>query len=262
MVNVMRTNVSRVEIPAYLVVKHSSLRAGLFSCSQQGFNIAMGPLLKLRRAVSSRLSGLDPQAVGWEVPPLIRADWVESGIWRDPADEQWCTEQPAGHVLTPRPVLHLVNRLRHHPVDHGTWLLSGACVRNEDPQETLPLLRQRAFTMLEYVRIAGVNDESEWRAGILNALWDLLIDLDLPVGMVELPADGQHGSGGTAILLHLPEVPPVSLARAWRLPTELLAAYQLDGRYMDVVGCGVERLCLGILSRWGLEAKLWPIVDS
>lgn len=261
MADVLRAHQSAVEIPAYLPVKYAAIKAGLFSCSQQGFNIAMGPLARLQRRIADRLSGLVPAAVPWDIPLLIRADWIEPGVWRDPHPGQWCTEQPAGHVLTPQPLMHLLNRLRHHPASDGTWRLTGHCIRNEDPDTTLPLLRQRSFTMVEFVRLANGMAVEQWAEALVDSCWHLAAGLDLPVELIELPADGAAGSGGQAIRLKLPEVEPVSLLRSWRAGPDLLGAYRLGGKQAAVIGCGVERLSLGILARWGLEETAWPDLE-
>ena len=245
------------EAPEYLPLKRRMIGAGLFGCSQRGFNIAMGPLVGLRRRVEDALARIDPDALAWEVPTLIRSDWVHWKAWQDPAEDEWCFEQPGGNVLTPRPLLHLANRLSHHPVPEGTWLLSGDCFRNEDPDRTLPLLRQRSFRMLELVHLQDPAGNGDWPRRVLDHLWELFVKLDLPVTMVEVPATGR-GHPDIEVRLQLRAAEQVSLVRSWELPMPLREAYRLGDRRIWTIGAGPERICLGIMARWGVDTSDWP----
>jgi len=220
----------------------------------------MGALVGLQAGLTRVIGGLDTEAQPWEVPPLIRADWVHWKVWADPPEADWCFEQPGGNILTPRPLLHLVNRLRHHPVDEGTFLLSGSCTRNEDPDATLPLLRQRTFRMLEFSRVDSANADASWSREMLDRLWAKLTGLDLPVQMVEIPG-GDGTAPGIVIRLQLKAAEQVSLARSFELPAELLKAYKLEGRRIWTIGIGPERCSLGVLARWGVGAEDWPVVN-
>jgi|GEM_PF-2926048 len=227
------------------------MSAGLLSCSQQGFVISMGPLVGLRAALAGWLGGLEEADDRWEVPALIREDWVPRDVWREPPEEAWCREQPGGHLLTPRPLFHLLNRLRHHPVEGGTWLLSGTCTRHE--QGTLPLLRQRSFTMLEFVALAPQKALSVWMGGLMERLWEQAVAWDLPVDL-SATSDGRRGMD---LRLRLEDEPPLHLARGWELRPEIAAAYRLGDQAVAVVGCGIERWCLAVLARHGVQESDW-----
>lgn len=211
----------------------------------------MGPLAGLRTALAGRLAGLEQVDERWEVPPLIRSDWVPRGVWRDPPEDMWCSEHPGGHLLTPRPLFHLLNRLRHHPVDGGAWLLSGQCTRDE--RDTLPLMRQRAFAMLEFAALAPQKALEVWMAGVLERLWERAVDWDLPVDL----SATDDGQAGMDLRLRLTDEPPLKIARGWEVPPEVTAAYGLAGQRLAVVGCGIERWCLAVLARHGMDETSW-----
>lgn len=249
--NPPRRHACSVKVPQYLPVKRAMISAGLLSCSEQGFVVAMGPLVELRAALTDWLARLEEVDERWEVPALIRADWVPRGVWREPAEDLWCSEQPGGHLLTPRPLFHLLNRLRHHPVEGGAWLLGGQCTRDE--RDTLPMLRQRVFTMMEYVVLAPQKALSIWLAGLLERLWEQAVAWDLPV---DLSATDDRCSG-MDLRLRLTDEQPLRLARGWELPVDVSSAYGLQDQRLAIVGCGIERWCLAILARHGVEADSW-----
>ncbi|MBN2083322.1 hypothetical protein JW859_14085 [bacterium] len=275
-----------VPIPEYLPIKREFMRAGLVSCSQQGFNIAFGPLTGLREGLATWMKSLEPADERWLVPALIRRDWVEYGIWNDPPAEMWCTEQPGGHLLTPRPLFHLLNRLRHHPSEGAVWLLEGQCTRNEDAEETLPLKLQRSFYMFEYIAQAPEGALNVWMGELFDRLWHQAVAWDLPVdrsaAQVQEDADRhtklseedaqrlalgwrlpvgspvKAGAAGMDLRLRLGDGEAVRLARGWLVPEELTRVYGLGQQRMAAVSCGLERWCLAILARYGANANLWP----
>jgi hypothetical protein len=165
-------------VKPYLELKRAMLGAGLLSCSQAGFNIAMGALPSLQDGLSSLITRLFDAAEHWVVPPLIRADWIPAGAWDNPAAEQWVHAAPVGHVLTPQPAMHLLNRLRHHPAP-GTYGLSGWCARQES--DTLPLLRQVTFLMHERVHVELQAGAQLTGHSAFDRLYGAAMQLDLPV---------------------------------------------------------------------------------
>jgi hypothetical protein len=249
-----RRHASSVEIPNYISLKRAFIRANLLSCSQQGFNIAMGPLLGLRRSLVAWLESVESADELWETPPLIRNDWVPRGVWRDPPEDLWCRESPSGHLLTPRPLFHLLNRLRHHPRDGGVWIMHGQCTRDEDTQLTLPLKHQRSFTMLEFVALAPEGALGVWMGELMEKLWTQAVAWDLPVDLSAI----ENGTAGMDLRLRMPEMEPLRLARAWQIPPDVLGAYSIQGGQMAAVGCGVERWCLALLARHGVDSGSWP----
>jgi hypothetical protein len=249
------------EIGSYQELKKSILKAGLLSCSEQGFNILRGPLAELAWALATHLGDLCEGTERWTTPLLLRRDWVIADAWHDPPPEQWCTEQPGGHLLAPRPLMHLLNRLRRHPQQSGAWLLSGPCVRNE--QGTLPLYRQRAFTILEYAWLGEPHTVGHCQADVWDCVWELARGWDLPVDQVAgddtLRASAADYAAEWSLRLLLPDLDAVPLARATVLPLELCAAYGLAPQVVTTLGLGVERWCLAILARYGVEPAKWPI---
>jgi hypothetical protein len=257
-------------ITPYIGTKHQLFGAGMLSCSQVGFNIAIGPLARLHRRVQRMLARLQPEAEPWLTPPLLRADWAERGVWRRPPEEQWCREEPGGHLLTPRPLLHLLNRLRHHPVEQGAWRLNGGCVRHE--QDTLPFYRQRCFSMVEHAWAGREEQVLHDCSRVLMALWKQAETWDLPVELnaaVDPLADAEPDANFAAagwpaavyplsIMLRLPEMPLLSLATAELIAPEVRAAYKLEGVHLASLGAGVERWCLALLVRYGVDPERWP----
>jgi len=248
-----RQHRSATGIPEYLPVKRACLGQGLFSCSQQGFNIAMGSLPGLRRRLGHWLAALDSNAEHWDVPHLIRRDWVARDVWRSPVEEQWCSEQPGGHLLTPRPLFHLLNRLKHHPLSGGVWLLRGECTRVEDPKRTLPLLLQRSFTMVEIAALALPQALGIWREGLVEQFWEQAVAWDLPVELDAGP------DGAVSLCLVLAEEGHASLTRCWDVDESVMAAYGMADQQMAVLSSGLERWCLAILARHGPDAAQWPV---
>ena len=245
---------SFAEIAAYEPLKRAFLRAGLLSCSEQGFNITMGPLTGLRRNLVRWLESIESADELWEVPPLIRNDWVPRGVWRDPPEALWCQEAPSGHLLTPRPLFHLLNRLRHHPRDGGVWIISGQCTRDEDARQTLPLKHQRAFTMVEFVALAPAGALGVWMGELMEKLWNQAVAWDLPVDL----SATEDGTAGMDLRLRMPEMEPLRLARGWQVPADVLAAYKIEGLRIAAIGCGIDRWCLAMLARHGVDPAAWP----
>ncbi len=235
----------------YIKYKRAIMSAGLLSCSQVGFNIAMGPLAELKRKVAQWLCSLNPAAEAWETPSLIRRDWVETSVWDNPAENQWCYAQPSGHLLTPRPLMHLVNRLRHHPVERGEFVLHGQCFRQEE--DTLPLLKQIAFEAVEHVVVSRDSEQGRATEMVCEKLVSQAQSWGLPVVVDE------HANGvGADLTLVLPDTPEVSLVRVHTAPANLLEAYKMAGYNVVTVGIGVERMCLAIVARFGVDPGEWP----
>jgi hypothetical protein len=242
----------------------------MLCCSQAGFNIAIGPLVRLHNRMQRLLARLQSGAEPWLTPALLRADWAERGVWLRPPEEQWCREEPGGHLLTPRPLLHLLNRLRHHPVEQGAWRLKGGCVRHE--QDTLPLYRQRSFSMVEHAWAGTEEHVLRECSRVLMALWQQAEGWDLPVELnavvdplVGAEPSADYASAGwpaeaypLSIMLRLPDMPLLSLATAELVIPEVRAAYNLDGLPLASLGAGVERWCLALLVRYGAEPERWP----
>lgn len=253
-----RRHASSAEISAYEPLKRAFLRADLLSCSEQGFHITFGPLIDLRRRLVHWLESIECADETWEVPPLIRNDWVPRGVWRDPPEKLWCQESPSGHLLTPRPLFHLLNRLRHHPRDGGVWILSGLCTRDEDPSQTLPLKHQRSFTMVEFAALAPMGALGVWMGELMEKLWNQAVAWDLPVDL----SATENSPAGMDLRLRMPEMEPLRLARAWQLPPDVLSAYKIEGLQLAAVGCGIDRWCLAVLARHGVEPSQWPVIGS
>jgi len=230
------------------------LERGLLSCSQAGFNIAMGPLTGLRRALSGLFARAFAAGEEWEVPVLLREDWIPAQAWGDPAESCWVRSAPLGHVLTPEPSMHLFNRLRHHRAT-GVFHLSGWCTRQE--VDTLPLLRQVSFFVHERVQVAEAGKAGPSGPLVFAKLVAIALELDLPVREEKL--DSQTGA---RICLALPETPDVPLTTFRDVAPELLRAYGLDWAVADTVSCGLERWCLAIIARYGVDASNWPAVGG
>lgn len=257
--NVVRRHRPDVQISPYIELKHTLLIRGLLSCSQTGFHVAFDTLAELRERVRAWLAQREPAAARWDVPPLIRRDWVPENVWTDPPEAQWCREEPGGHLLTPVPLMHLLNYQRHHPVSEGTWRLAGVCVRDEAAEEMMPLLRQRTFTMLQYVRLVRGGGPRQWREELVGQLWAQAASWDLPV---ELATSAPDAPSEAAICLALPETPRVALSRAVDVPVALLAAYGLGEVNVSTLGSGVERWCLALLARHGGDPANWPLPSA
>jgi len=253
-----RRHTCSAEVSAYEPLKRAFLRDNLLSCSEQGFNIMIGPLIELYRGLINWLESAESVDERWAVPAMIRNDWVPRGVWNDPPEELWCNEAPAGHMLTPRPLFHLLNRLRHHPVDGGIWVLSGVCTRDESSQATLPLKHQRSFTMVEHAALAPHGALGVWMGEMMEQLYSQAVAWDLPVDL----SATENGDSHMDLRLRLPQMEPVRLARAWQIPAEVLAAYKVDDQQLAAVGCGVERWCLAILARYGTDARNWPQITD
>lgn len=256
--NEPRRHASSAEVTPYEPLKRSLLRDNLLSCSEQGFNILMEPLIGLRRGLTAWLEGVESADAYWEVPALIRNDWVVRNVWQDPPEELWCQESPSGHLLTPRPLFHLLNRLRHHPADGGIWVLTGTCTRDENSRLTLPLKHQRSFTMVEYAALAPGGALGVWMGELMERLYAQAVAWDLPVDLSA--TDG--GESGMDLRLRLPQLEPLRLSRAWQVPAKVLAAYGLEGLHLAAVGSGVERWCLAVLARYGTHAAQWPRIGE
>jgi hypothetical protein len=256
--NQPRRHTSSAEISPYLPLKRALLRENLLSCSEQGFNILMGPLVELHRRLGAWLEGVESADEHWEVPALIRNDWVVRNVWQDPPEQLWCQESPSGHLLTPRPLFHLLNRLRHHPADGGIWVLTGNCTRDESAQSTLPLKHQRSFTMVEYAALAPGGALGVWMGELMEKLFAQAVAWDLPVDLSA--TDG--GESGIDLRLRLPQLEPLRLSRAWLVPDKVLKAYELKGLRIAAVGSGVERWCLAILARYGTHSDHWPLLSE
>ena len=237
-------------LPAYIEIKRAVIAAGLLSCSQAGFNIMLGPLAGLFEALKRHLCRLDPQASLWIVPPLLRPDWLPQGPLPPPGREQWCHEKPGGFLLTPRPLMHLLGRMRWHPEESGGWVLSGQCARQET--DTLPLRRQRVFSVAEYV---WLGDE-EWTYARLAATAERLLrlcqDWRLPV---EMKAEDDDQS----ILLALPDTEPLKLMHATRISPAELSSYGIEERAVLTLSCGIERFMLAFLAAQGIEPRKWQV---
>lgn len=252
-------NIARAEVAEYLPVKRRMISAGLLSCSQQGFNLAIGPLAELRCRLMDWVLALLPGAERWEVPPLIRSDWVERGVWDDPPESEWCREEPGANLLTPRPLMHLANRLRHHPVDFGQWVLNGVAVRHEDPEATLPLLRQRAFMVQELAAVSTKPEKLQgWGAGVMARMWEQALAWNLPVELRGAPGPPEEA----ALFLRLPAEQPLLLARSGSLRPEVLAAYGLTGQQFNYATFGPERWTLALMARHGVDPGGWPPLRS
>jgi len=252
--NQPRRHISSAEVSAYEPLKRAVLRDNLLSCSEQGFNILIGPLAELHRAMIDWLGSTESADERWTVPALIRNDWVPRNVWDDPPEELWCNEAPSGHLLTPRPLFHLLNRLRHHPVDGGIWVLNGVCARDESPGDTLPLKHQRSFTMVEHAALAPRGALGVWMGEMMERLYSRAVAWDLPVDL----SATDNGDSHMDLRLRLPQMEPLRLARGWRIPANVLQAYQLTNQQLASIGCGVERWCLAILARYGIEKHNWP----
>lgn len=250
-----RRHSSATNATAYEPLKRALLRDNLLSCSEQGFNILLGPLVGLRRSMLAWLESAESAEERWEVPTLIRNDWVPRKVWQDPPEELWCHDASSGHLLTPRPLFHLLSRLRHHPVEGGVWVLSGNCIRDESPQLTLPLKHQRSFTMVEYAALAPSGALGVWMGELMERLYAQAVAWDLPVDLSA--TDG--GDSGMDLRLRLPQMEPLRLTRAWQVPANVLAAYDLTGMRLAAVGSGVERWCLAVLARYGTSDAAWPL---
>lgn len=249
-------------VTPYAGLKDMLLGAGVLRCSQVGFNIAIGELASLHDRVEQWLAGVEPGVQRWQVPVLLRPDWLPQGVWRDPAEGQWCRAEPGGFVLTPRLAMHLLNYLHWHAPAEGAWRLHGTCVRDETG--TLPYYRQRAFSVVEYIWAAAGAQER--LAAAMRRLWIRVKAWDLPVDWTAAVEPGQALPGGDepeaqdlrglpypqALLLRLPDLAPVSLCRAELLPEQVRAAYGLEGEVASLA-CGVERWCLALLVRHGLD---------
>jgi hypothetical protein len=261
-------------VTPYLGTKYALIGAGMLSCSQVGFNIALGPLAKLHERMGRFLARSQPDAEMWLTPGLLRADWAVYGVWRNPPDDQWCHEEPGGHILTPRPLLHLLNRMRHHPVEQGAWCLQGNCVRDE--QDTLPFYRQRSFTVVERAWAGAEEQVRRQATQAMMVLWKQLQAWDLPIEL-NAPADPldrlepEAEYPGTAwpaaafplrIELQLPDVPPLNLATAELVSPEICAAYKLGQVHYATLGAGIERWCLALLVRFGIDPERWPDLGS
>jgi hypothetical protein len=234
----------------YLELKRDMLRAGLFSCSQVGFNIALGDLPRLRADFCALFTRVFAATERWVVPPMIREDWIPADSWDSPGSGQWVRTEPLGHVLTPLPAMHLFNRLRHHPAS-GSFHLSGWCCRQET--DTLPLLRQVSFTIEERVQV-GKTGVAELLGPIVFAkLAALAQQLELPVEETR-----NEGHEGACLSLQLPDTPEVPLAAFRNVDSRLLSAYDLDWAAADRVSCGVERWCLALIARHGTDPGNWP----
>lgn len=247
------SNVSE-SIKPYLELKRAMLANGLLSCSQAGFNIAMGPLTELRRGLSALFARVFRAAEHWEVPVLLREDWIPPDTWTNPPPEQWVRSTPLGHVLTPVAAMHLFNRLRHHP-SSGAFHLSGWCARQE--ADTLPLLRQISYFVDERVHVEEAEKGGLAGPLVFARLVAIALQLDLPVWEEKI-----EGQTGARITLSLPETPDVPLSTFRDFPAELLHAYQLDWAAADQVACGLERWCLAIIARYGVNASHWPDLGS
>lgn len=264
----------QVSVAPYIDTKRALISAEMLACSQVGFNVARGALADLQQRVAGRLMLLQPGAEQWLTPVLLRPDWLERGVWRNPPDGQWCREEPGGYVLTPRPLMHLLNRLRHHPVQRGTWRLQGSCVRHE--QDTLPLYRQRGFTMVEYAWSGADDQVRDALMRVLTRLWQLALHFDLPVTLASaggadaaLPADAPDAmwhipAAGLPLRLDLclPELPPLNIATAEVIAPDVRAAYKLGALHVGSLGLGVERWCLALLARYGVDPERWPGLGS
>ncbi len=239
--------------PAYGELKPLMRRAGLFACSEVGFNLALDPLTRMYTGMMSWLASGAPGLHHQATPPLLRSDWV-AGEWHNPPSTTWCREEPGGHLLTPRPVMHLLNRQRWHPVVAGVWVLTGWCFRDEEPASTLPLLRQRAFIMTEHARIGTPQECTAWAASELMRWWDLGVRLDLPLSHHETDTARCDGR----INLELPGTGPICLVHAELLPASVSSAYLEDGLACATVGLGLERWLLALAARHGVEPEFWP----
>lgn len=237
----------------YVELKREMLRAGLLSCSQVGFNIAMGPLTGLRDGLSALFARVFAAGERWETPPLIRADWIPAGAWDNPGDDQWIRTTPLGHVLTPLPAMHLLNRLRHHP-QAGTFHLSGWCFRQE--LDTLPLLRQVSFAVHERVQVEEGSVEPTG-SQVFAGLAAIAGNLDLPVR-----EESVDGPAGARIILELPDTPVVPLAAHRRVQDGVLRSYGLERFAAHRLSCGIERWCLAIVARHGAGPAGWPDLGS
>ena len=229
-------------------------RRGLFACSEVGFNLALDPLARTQKAVKDWLEEGAPSAQHYAVPPLLRSDWV-AGEWHNPPRELWCKETPGEHLLTPRPLMHLLNRMRWHPVEAGQWVLSGWCFRDEDPSRTLPLLRQRAFFLAEHAQIGTKMDCTAWARHEMARWWKQGVALDLP--LVHQSNDVSERCDEWIDLL-LPGTEPVRLAHAEVLPIQVSGAYLKESVACATVGLGLERWLLALAARHGVEPDDWP----
>ena len=242
------------DLKPYLELKREMLRAGLFSCSQVGFNIAFGALPRLRADFAGLFARVFEATEHWDVPPLIREDWVPAGAWDNPADAQWVRTEPLGHVLTPLPAMHLLNRLRHHP-GSGVFHLSGWCTRRET--DTLPLLRQIAFSVEERIQVEQAGGPELHGPMVFESLVALAFEMELPVE--EALIEGQEGA---CLNLQLPDTPNVPLAAFRDALPGLLASYGMDWAAVDRVSCGIERWCLALIARHGTDPASWPDIAS
>lgn len=241
-------------LPSYNELKRALLRVGLLSCSEQGFNIARGALAGLRDALWSRLSRLVDVDEVWDTPPLLRADWAVRGVWQAPPEAQWLSEAAAGQLLTPRPLLHLVNRLRWHPQERGSWLLRGWAFREE--QDTLPLYRQRCFTQFEYVFLGTAPAAAAAAQDARDALGKLVTECcssaSWPVEQLVVPAGAERTE------LQLAGVAPVGLYSCRSLEQAVREAYGQQACAIQTVSIGLERLCLALLAACGADPAGWP----
>jgi hypothetical protein len=248
----------------YAGLKDRLLGAGVLRCSQAGFNITIGELAGLRDRIELWLADLEPGVQRWEVPVLLRPDWLPQGVWLDPADSQWCREEPGGFVLTPRLSMHMLNYLRWHAPAEGVWRLHGTCVRDETG--TLPYYRQRVFSVVEYVWAARGPWAKERLDIAMKRLWMRVKAWDLPVDWIAAVEPGHALAGGDEpetqdlrglpypqeLLLRLPDLAPVSLCRAELIPEQVCDAYGLEGEVASLA-CGLERWCLAVLTRHGMD---------
>lgn len=237
-------------LKSYLELKREMIRAGLFSCSQVGFNIAFGALPGLREGLAGLLAREFAAGERWDVPPLIRGDWIPGDAWDNPAEGQWLHTAPLGHVLTPLPAMHLFNRLRHHP-QSGVFHLAGWCARQET--DTLPLLRQISFCVHERVQVEQAGGPELRGPQVFARLVALAFELELPVQEAKM-----QGQEGAVLSLQLPDTPEVPLVAFRDVPAGLLQAYGMDWAKADRVACGIERWCLAVIARHGVDPDSWP----
>jgi hypothetical protein len=234
----------------YLELKHELLRRNLLSCSETGFNIARGEFALQADRLRRRLLDALPERETWKTPPLIRADWIEHSAWETWLGHRLTRSGLGGHVLSPKPVAHLLNRLRHHPEQAAAYLLWGPAFR--DVGDTLPLYRQIAFNQLEAVT-AGRQQEVLGGLARDFATWRSIAD---GLGLAyDVARDRMELS------LNFTDRPPVAVVSAALLDPVLASAYGLADITLGICSTSIERCCLSWIAGHGADPAGWPALD-
>ena len=238
----------------YAEIKRQAIQNGLLSCSQQGFITAQGQLCSLISRQSKLLQAVLAEEQVWDTPPLIRRDWIEREAWENWLGHGLAAMVPGGHLLTPKPLAHLLNRLRHHSQDQSSWLLSGQAFR--EVEGTLPLHKQIAFSIVESVYAGG--REAVWKhaSDAFGKVAELAGELGLPVVLEERPDMFE-----SRLMLRFDELQPVPVCTVQILDNALGAAYGLQLQHFGICSASLERWCLAVMAGHGADPAGWPDMD-